>query len=78
MGSLGHLRALPLLLLPILVLGGDIVHEDDEAPKQPGCSNNFVLVRFLSEPLTNSSKSLVFGNWAGFLFRLLDERSQLF
>ncbi|MQM12949.1 hypothetical protein Taro_045868 [Colocasia esculenta] len=30
--------------LPAAVLGGDIVHEDDEAPKQPGCANNFVLV----------------------------------
>ncbi|GMH22461.1 hypothetical protein Nepgr_024304 [Nepenthes gracilis] len=25
--------------------GGDIVHEDDEAPKRPGCQNNFVLVK---------------------------------
>ncbi|KAJ0963556.1 hypothetical protein J5N97_028678 [Dioscorea zingiberensis] len=33
------------VLLPGLVIGGDIVHEDDEAPKQPGCSNNFVLVK---------------------------------
>jgi hypothetical protein len=28
--------------------GGDIVHHDDEAPKIPGCSNDFVLVRWLS------------------------------
>lgn len=34
-----------LWLLPLLVSGGDIVHEDDKAPKQPGCSNNFVLVK---------------------------------
>ncbi|XP_020112959.1 signal peptide peptidase-like 4 [Ananas comosus] len=34
-----------LLALPISVLGGDIVHEDDQAPKIPGCSNNFVLVK---------------------------------
>lgn len=34
-----------LLLLPLLVSGGDIVHEDDQAPKKPGCSNNFVLVK---------------------------------
>ncbi|KAK9103654.1 hypothetical protein Sjap_020908 [Stephania japonica] len=27
------------------VLGGDIVHEDDLAPKKPGCENNFVLVK---------------------------------
>jgi signal peptide peptidase-like protein 2B len=25
--------------------GGDIVHQDDEAPKIPGCSNDFVLVK---------------------------------
>lgn len=25
--------------------GGDIVHQDDEAPKIPGCSNDFMLVR---------------------------------
>nr|XP_029116055.1 signal peptide peptidase-like 4 isoform X2 [Elaeis guineensis] len=40
------LRALLVIsVLPGLVLGGDIVHEDDEAPKLPGCSNNFVLVK---------------------------------
>lgn len=47
MGFVGLLTALLLLLLlpTNLVTGGDIVHEDDEAPKQPGCSNNFVLVK---------------------------------
>ncbi|OWM64248.1 hypothetical protein CDL15_Pgr018820 [Punica granatum] len=30
--------------LPV-VLGGDIVHHDDVAPKRPGCDNNFVLVK---------------------------------
>ncbi|KAI0526856.1 hypothetical protein KFK09_002448 [Dendrobium nobile] len=44
------LPAAPLLLiiavvLPVLVVGDDIVHEDDSAPKLPGCSNNFVLVK---------------------------------
>ncbi|XP_065021715.1 signal peptide peptidase-like 4 [Musa acuminata AAA Group] len=34
-----------VLLTPGFVHGGDIVHEDDEAPKLPGCSNNFVLVK---------------------------------
>ncbi|XP_010670265.2 signal peptide peptidase-like 4 isoform X1 [Beta vulgaris subsp. vulgaris] len=29
----------------IEVYGGDIVHEDDTAPKKPGCENNFVLVK---------------------------------
>lgn len=26
---------------------GDIVHRDPNAPKRPGCENNFVLVRHL-------------------------------
>lgn len=26
------------------VTAGDIVHDDDEAPKKPGCENDFVLV----------------------------------
>lgn len=37
---------LGVLLLPILVSGGDIVHRDDNSPKIPGCSNDFVLVIF--------------------------------
>ncbi|GAB2271717.1 Signal peptide peptidase-like 4 [Dionaea muscipula] len=28
-----------------VVLGGDIVHEDELAPKRPGCQNKFVLVK---------------------------------
>ncbi|XP_039119356.1 signal peptide peptidase-like 4 [Dioscorea cayenensis subsp. rotundata] len=45
-GFLGLFLALILVvLLPGFVIGGDIVHEDDEAPKQPNCSNNFVLVK---------------------------------
>ncbi|KAK9051450.1 hypothetical protein SSX86_028077 [Deinandra increscens subsp. villosa] len=28
-----------------LVFAGDIVHQDDIAPKKPGCDNNFVLVK---------------------------------
>jgi signal peptide peptidase-like protein 2B len=42
-----------LLLLAALagVAGaGDIVHQDNEFPKIPGCNNDFVLVR-LSGPL---------------------------
>lgn len=40
------LLLLLLLLAPAsFVHGGDIVHEDDEAPKLPGCSNDFVLVK---------------------------------
>ncbi|KAM0942052.1 putative PA domain, presenilin/signal peptide peptidase [Dioscorea sansibarensis] len=42
---LGLFLALSLVAaIPRLVIGGDIVHEDDETPKQPGCSNNFVLL----------------------------------
>nr|KYP77085.1 Signal peptide peptidase-like 2B [Cajanus cajan] len=33
------------LLGVTLVLGGDIVHHDDVAPRRPGCENNFVLVK---------------------------------
>jgi hypothetical protein len=33
--------------------GGDIVHQDDQAPKIPGCSNDFVLV-CPSPPLLSS------------------------
>ncbi|THU54115.1 hypothetical protein C4D60_Mb10t21610 [Musa balbisiana] len=40
------LRALMLLwLIPGLTYAGDIVHEDDNAPKLPGCSNHFILVK---------------------------------
>ena len=28
-----------------VAFGGDIVHQDDDAPKIPGCSNDFMLVR---------------------------------
>ena len=44
----------PAALLRLLVVaaalvgvafGGDIVHQDDDAPKIPGCSNDFMLVR---------------------------------
>ncbi|XP_043704787.1 signal peptide peptidase-like 4 [Telopea speciosissima] len=31
--------------LPYSVYAGDIVQEDDQAPSQPGCNNNFVLVK---------------------------------
>jgi signal peptide peptidase-like protein 2B len=37
-----------LLVLAALVgvaAAGDIVHQDDDAPKIPGCSNDFMLVR---------------------------------
>jgi signal peptide peptidase-like protein 2B len=43
-----------VLLLPAALAGvaaaGDIIHQDDECPKIPGCNNDFVLVR-LSDPL---------------------------
>lgn len=31
-----------------MVYAGDIVHQDDVAPKKPGCDNNFVLANFLN------------------------------
>jgi hypothetical protein len=40
--------AAALLVLAALVgvaAAGDIVHQDDDAPKIPGCSNDFMLVR---------------------------------
>jgi hypothetical protein len=41
-------RAAVLVVLAALAgvaAAGDIVHQDDEAPKIPGCSNDFMLVR---------------------------------
>lgn len=42
-------RALCMVFMVLLSssgfgLAGDIVHEDDVAPKRPGCDNKFVLV----------------------------------
>lgn len=34
-----------LLNFPAIVTAGDIVHDDDLAPKKPGCENDFVLVK---------------------------------
>uniref|UniRef100_A0A2P2JZE4 Uncharacterized protein MANES_01G059500 n=2 Tax=Rhizophora mucronata TaxID=61149 RepID=A0A2P2JZE4_RHIMU len=34
-----------LACCPSLVTAGDIVHDDDLAPKKPGCENDFVLVK---------------------------------
>ncbi|KAJ9147943.1 hypothetical protein P3X46_030055 [Hevea brasiliensis] len=34
-----------LVCYPSSVTAGDIVHDDDSAPKKPGCENNFVLVK---------------------------------
>lgn len=34
-----------LLYSSSLVFGNDVVHHDNVAPKQPGCENDFVLVR---------------------------------
>lgn len=53
MDSLRFLRILlvsaSILLVSLLytVTAGDIVHQDDLAPKKPGCENDFVLVLFL-------------------------------
>ncbi|KAL3818047.1 hypothetical protein ACJIZ3_003952 [Penstemon smallii] len=45
--SVISLCAVVLILFssPARVTGGDIVHDDDSAPKKPGCANNFVLVK---------------------------------
>lgn len=43
-----------LLLTPHLAVCGDIVHDDDNAPKRPGCTNKFVLVKVQS--WTNGKK----------------------
>jgi signal peptide peptidase-like protein 2B len=29
---------------------GDIVHQDEDTPRRPGCDNNFVLVRNEEKP----------------------------
>ncbi|TQD68547.1 hypothetical protein C1H46_045920 [Malus baccata] len=44
--GLVFVSALTVLLVcnPSSVTAGDIVHDDDSAPKKPGCENNFVLV----------------------------------
>ncbi|KAK4397210.1 Signal peptide peptidase-like 4 [Sesamum angolense] len=39
------LSALAVFLCISVVFAGDIVHQDDVAPKRPGCDNNFVLVK---------------------------------
>jgi hypothetical protein len=48
-------RSSPAVLLLLAALAGvaaagDIVHQDDEAPKIPGCNNDFVLVRLSFRP----------------------------
>ncbi|KAG5009188.1 hypothetical protein AAZX31_07G067100 [Glycine max] len=47
MVSLGAIYSVAyvFMLAATLVLGGDIVHHDDVAPRRPGCENNFVLVK---------------------------------
>ncbi len=40
-------RFVTLLLLLQLCVGDDIVHNDDQEPKQPGCNNSYVLVSHL-------------------------------
>lgn len=50
MVSLGAIYSVAyvFMLAATLVLGGDIVHHDDVAPRRPGCENNFVLVPIFS------------------------------
>lgn len=40
-----HRVLLLVLLCCYPVYGGDIVHQDDKAPRRPGCDNDFVLVK---------------------------------
>jgi hypothetical protein len=44
-------RLVILLLFLQLCVGDDIVHNDEEEPKQPGCNNSFVLVTHQSRLL---------------------------
>lgn len=46
-----------LVSSPCLGSAGDIVHQDKNAPKRPGCDNNFVLV---SRPIFCNSMSILF------------------
>ncbi|XP_077241914.1 SIGNAL PEPTIDE PEPTIDASE-LIKE 2 [Tasmannia lanceolata] len=57
----GDFWVLLLLLISILcvVNGGDIVHDDDSAPKRPGCDNNFVLVKVQTWVDGNEGKEYV-------------------
>lgn len=43
------------------VEGGDIVHDDEDAPKRPGCKNDFVLVGFWDLGFAFSCEILVGG-----------------
>ncbi|CAN0907658.1 Signal peptide peptidase-like 2, partial [Linum grandiflorum] len=43
--KLSFLICLPILLPPYSARAGDIVHDDNLAPKTPGCQNDFVLVK---------------------------------
>ena len=45
MATAAVLALLTVSALAGAAAGGDIVHHDDEAPKIPGCSNDFILVR---------------------------------
>lgn len=45
MNTVVQLALLTLIYSVNAVYGGDIVHQDDIAPKRPGCDNNFVLVK---------------------------------
>jgi len=49
---------LALAALAAVAAGGDIRLQDDDAPKIPGCSNDFVLVRGASCWWSDDSKGL--------------------
>lgn len=44
-----------LVLIVSLASAGDIVHQDNIAPKRPGCENNFVLVWQTHQTLIHTS-----------------------
>lgn len=46
--SVIYLYAILLVIFssPAKVIAGDIVHDDDSAPKKPGCNNVFILVLY--------------------------------
>ena len=46
-----------LAALAGVAAAGDIVHQDDKAPKIPGCSNDFVLVQPSCNRLARSFSS---------------------
>lgn len=49
------------------VTAGDIVHDDDDAPKKPGCENDFVLVNSILICYSTQLLLLWFLKWVSFI-----------